>query len=197
MIIPKGRNPFFQRTGLELRFRRLHPMTLVVFLVIPALISCTIGQTPATPDVPPSVTVIPTVAPQAATATPGISRYDVLAECIQAINVVTHFHVQLTITVHGRAVPIPPDIGLDPGCALRLHTHDVSGVIHIEHALQESFTLEDFFLVSQRWGGFDPLAGRQVVRVLVNGEQYPFDYWTLPLADGLDVRLELVRMTSV
>ena len=196
MINPKGRNPFFQRMGLELRFRRLHPMTLVVFLVIPALISCTIGQTPATPGVPPSITVIPTIAPQSATAAPSISRYDVLAECIQAINVVTHFHVQLTITVHGRALPIPPDIGLDPGCAHRLHTHNVSGVIHVEHALRESFTLQDFFLVGQHWGGFDPLAGRRVIRVLVDGKQYPFDYRTLPLADGLDVRLDLVRQIS-
>ena len=187
---------FFQRTLMELRFRRLHPMTLVVFLVIPALISCNTGQTPATPHIPPSATVIPTIAPQSATPAPRISGYDVLAECIQAIDVSTHFHVQLTITLHGRNLPIPSDIGIDRGCINRMHTHAGSGVIHVEHAVSESFTLEDFFLVGQRSGGFNPLAGRRVVRVLVNGKQYPFDYRTLPLRDGLDVRLDLVRLTS-
>ncbi len=181
---------------MELRFRRLHPMTLVVFLVIPALISCNTGQTPATPHIPPSATVIPTVAPQSATPTPRISGYDVLAECIQAIDVSTHFHVQLTITLHGHILQIPSEIGIDRGCINRMHTHAGSGVIHVEHAVSESFTLEDFFLVSQRSGGFNPLAGRRVVRVLVNGKQYPFDYRTLPLRDGLDVRLDLVRLTS-
>ena len=181
---------------MELRFRRLHPMTLVVFLVIPALISCNTGQPPATPHIPPSATVIPTVAPQSATPTPRISGYDVLAECIQAIDVSTHFHVQLTITLHGRILQIPSEIGIDRGCINRMHTHAGSGVIHVEHAVSESFTLEDFFLVGQRSGGFNPLAGRRVVRVMVNGKQYPFDYRTLPLRDGLDVRLDLVRLTS-
>ena len=183
---------FFQRSVMELRFRRLQ-MTLVVFLVIPALISCNIGQAPATHQIPTSTIIIPTLAPQAATPAPLVSRYDVLAESIQAIDVATHFHVQLTITLDGRTLRIPPEIGIKPGCIHRLHTHADSGVIHIEHALLESFTLEDFFIVGQRWGGFDPLAGRPVTRVLVNGKQYPFDYRSLPLADGLDVRLELVR----
>ncbi len=181
---------------MELRFRRLHPVILVVFLVIPALISCNTGQTPATPHIPPSATVIPTVAPQSATPTPRISGYDVLAECIQAIDVSTHFHVQLTITLHGHILQIPSEIGIDRGCINRMHTHAGSGVIHVEHAVSESFTLEDFFLVGQRSGGFKPLAGRRVIRVLVNGKQYPFDYRTLPLRDGLDVRLDLVRLIS-
>ena len=171
-------------------------MTLVVFLVIPALISCNTGQTPATPHIPPSATVIPTVTPQSATPAPRISGYDVLAECIQAIDVSTHFHVQLTITLHGRILPIPSEIGIDRGCINRIHTHAGSGVIHVEHAVSESFTLEDFFLVGQRSGGFNPLAGRRVVRILVNGKQYSFDYRTVPLRDGLDVRLDLVRLIS-
>ena len=196
MISPSGRNSAFQQTVMNLRFRRLHPMTLVVFFVISAWISCNTGHTPATPHVPPSANVIPTEAPQSVTPTPLISGYDVLAECIQAIDVSTHFHVQLTITLHGRILPIPSEIGIDRGCINRIHTHAGNGVIHVEHAVSESFTLQDFFLVGQRSGGFNPLAGRRVVRVLVNGKQYPFDFRTLTLRDGLDVRLDLVRLTS-
>jgi len=181
---------------MGLRFCRLHPMTLVVFLVIPALISCNTGQTPATPHIPPSATVIPTVTPQSATPAPRISGDDVLAECIQDIDVSTHFHIQLTITLHGSILPIPSGIGIESGCINRMHTHAGSGVIHVEHAVSESFTLEDFFLVGQRSGGFNPLAGRRVVRILVNGKQYSFDYRTIPLRDGLDVRLDLVRLIS-
>ena len=160
------------------------------------MISCNTGQTPATPHIPPSATVIPTVTPQSATPAPRISGYDVLAECIQDIDVSTHFHIQLTITLHGSILPIPSGIGIESGCINRMHTHAGSGVIHVEHAVSESFTLEDFFLVGQRSGGFNPLAGRRVVRILVNGKQYSFDYRTVPLRDGLDVRLDLVRLIS-
>ena len=193
---PNGRNAAFQRIVMELRFRRLHLMTLVMFLVVPALISCDTGQTPATPHIPPSATVIPPVAPQSATPAPLASRIDVLDDCLQTIDVSTHFHVQLTITLHGRILPIPSGIGIDRGCFNRIHTHAGSGVIHVEHAISESFTLEDFFLVGQRSEEFNPLAGRRVIRVLVDGKQYPFDYLTIPLRDGLDVRLDLVRQIS-
>jgi len=128
VISPNGRSAAFQRTVMELRLRRLHLMTLVLFLVVPALISCNTGQTPATPHIPPSATVIPTVAPQSATPAPPISGYDVLAECIQDIDVSTHFHVQLTITLHGSILPIPPGIGIEIGCINRMHTHAGSGV---------------------------------------------------------------------
>ena len=108
---PNGRNAAFQRIVMELRFRRLHLMTLVMFLVVPALISCNTGQTPATPHIPPSATVIPPVAPQSATPAPLASRIDVLDDCLQTIDVSTHFHVQLTITLHGRILPIPQGSG--------------------------------------------------------------------------------------
>lgn len=107
-----------------------------------------------------------------------------------------HLHIQLTITLNGRSLPIPPGIGITPDCTHLLHTHDDSGVIHIEHPPWADFTLGDFFLAGQRWGGFDPLAGRQVVRVLANGEPYQGDYRALPLSDGLSVHLILVPLTS-
>ena len=103
-------------------------MTLVVFLVIPALISCNTVQTPATPHIPAYATVIPTVAPQSATPAPLASRIDFLDDCLQTIDVSTHFHVQLTITLHGRILPIPSEIGIYRGCFNRIHTHAGSGV---------------------------------------------------------------------
>ena len=107
-----------------------------------------------------------------------------------------HIHVHLTITVDGRPLPVPPAVGVTPVCIYPLHTHNDSGVIHIEHASWDAFNLGDFFVIGRRWGEFDPIAGMKVVRVWVNGEQVSADYWTLPLTDGLDVRLDLVRLTS-
>ena len=180
-------------------FRRIHPLTLGLLLVFPALISCNIGQTTAGPPGPISTTIspsIPTPASHDGTASTPINPIDkILADCIRG-EMAVHIHVRLTITVDGRPLPIPPGVGVTPGCIYPLHTHNDSGVIHIEHASWEAFNLGDFFVIGRRWGEFDPIAGMQVVRVWVNGEQRSADYRTLPLTDGLDVRLDLVRLTS-
>lgn len=184
---------FLQPTWVGWRFRRLPPMILAVFLVIPALISCNAGRTPAESPVPEATTIV--IPQDTSEPTPPVSDDDILAECIRG-DVSVHFHVQLTITLEGRALPIPPGVGITQDCTHPMHTHNDSGVIHIEHHHWDEFTLGDFFLVGQRWGEFDPLAGRQAVRVSVNGERYLDNYRTLPLADGLDIHLELVQLTS-
>jgi hypothetical protein len=175
------------------RIERLPSMILALLFVIPALISCSTGRNPeesAVPESTAAATPQETVAP--ATLDP---NDEVLAECIEG-DVAFHFHVRLTISLEGSYIPVPPGVGLTPDCIHALHTHNSSGVIHIEHLHRDDFTLGDFFLVGQRWGGFDPLVGMQVVRVSVNGERYLGDYRVLPLTDELDIHLELVRLTS-
>lgn len=46
----------------------------------------------------------------------------------------THFHAHLDIFVAGREVPVTADIGIDQatGAMSELHTHDTSGVLHVE-----------------------------------------------------------------
>jgi len=174
-------------------FRRIHPLTLGIFLVIPALVSCSVGPAPEEPPVPIST---PTLVPEDG---PVLSPYDpsdeILAECIYG-EVVIHIHVRLSMTVGDRLLLIPPGVGITPECTHPLHTHNDSGVIHVEHTRLEEFTLGDFFVIGERWGDFDPLAGMQVVRVWVNGEIYSADHWDLPLTEELDIHLELVRLTA-
>ena len=45
-----------------------------------------------------------------------------------------HYHVHLQLEVDGHNVPVPPDIGLDAATqtSSEVHTHDDSGVVHIE-----------------------------------------------------------------
>jgi hypothetical protein len=64
---------------------------------------------------------------------------------------VFHIHALLRIFVDGRSVPIPAQIGLDPrGRFLApLHTHDASGIVHIEADRPFPFTLGQFFTI---WG---------------------------------------------
>jgi hypothetical protein len=62
-----------------------------------------------------------------------------------------HHHALLHIYVAGLLVPVAAKIGLEPGKHLEssLHTHDRTGIIHMEAAHPYNFTLGDFFSV---WG---------------------------------------------
>jgi hypothetical protein len=62
-----------------------------------------------------------------------------------------HIHAMLRIYVNGLLQPLPADIGLDPakGIESSMHTHDESGIIHMEAAHPFNYTLGDFFAV---WG---------------------------------------------
>jgi hypothetical protein len=62
-----------------------------------------------------------------------------------------HIHVRLRIFVGARAVAVPAGIGIEPrsGLLAPLHTHDASGIVHIESERPYPFTLGQFFAV---WG---------------------------------------------
>jgi hypothetical protein len=62
-----------------------------------------------------------------------------------------HIHALLHIYVSGLLVPLPANIGLDPAMQLEssLHTHDSTGIVHMEAPHPYNFTLGDFFSV---WG---------------------------------------------
>jgi hypothetical protein len=62
-----------------------------------------------------------------------------------------HIHAMLHIYVNGLLTPLPADIGLDAAKGLEssLHTHDSTGIIHMEAPHAYNFTLGDFFSV---WG---------------------------------------------
>lgn len=58
-----------------------------------------------------------------------------------------HAHPYLRIVVDGSNVTIPANIGLS-GCYEPLHTHDTSGIIHLETpSVDTKYTLGDFFQI--------------------------------------------------
>ncbi len=62
-----------------------------------------------------------------------------------------HIHALLHIYVNGLLRPLPANIGLDPAKRLEssMHTHDATGIIHMEAPYPFKYTLGDFFAV---WG---------------------------------------------
>jgi len=90
---------------------------------------------------------------------------------------VEHIHVHLDVLVDGQPVSVPASIGIDevhPGIS-PLHTHDDSGVIHIESPVKRQFSLGEFFtewgvsLSGDNIGGLRTRDGKSV-RVYVNGQ---------------------------
>jgi len=62
-----------------------------------------------------------------------------------------HIHQHLDLFVDGRQVVVPAGIGIDPNghFIAPIHTHDSSGVIHVESPVRRSYTLGELFGV---WG---------------------------------------------
>jgi hypothetical protein len=64
---------------------------------------------------------------------------------------VLHIHQHLDLYVDGRPVVVPALIGInqEQGFLSPIHTHDTSGIVHVESHTRRSFTLGEFFDV---WG---------------------------------------------
>jgi hypothetical protein len=58
-----------------------------------------------------------------------------------------HIHAHLDIAINGAAAQVPADIGIDVARQKisPLHTHDTTGVIHVESPTAATFTLGQFF----------------------------------------------------
>jgi hypothetical protein len=70
---------------------------------------------------------------------------------LPAEGVTLHIHQHLDLAVNGRLYPVPALIGINVGQRFitELHTHDQSGIIHVESPTVRTFTLGEFFDV---WG---------------------------------------------
>jgi hypothetical protein len=100
-----------------------------------------------------------------------------------------HHHIELYIYVDGNPVVVPANIGLSNQAASPLHTHDDTGLVHVESA-DPNFqpVLGQFMDV---WGpyftstclGDQCNEGNKQLRVFLNGQQYVGDPTLMPLTD--------------
>jgi hypothetical protein len=89
---------------------------------------------------------------------------------------VEHIHAHLDVRVDGQPVEVPAFLGIDQtrGSISPVHTHDATGVIHIESPVTRQFSLGEFFsewavsLSADNLGALRATGGN-TVRVYVNG----------------------------
>ena len=129
-----------------------------------------------------------------------------------------HVHSHLDVFVNGSPIEVPAGIGIDitdpavhttqsdlgptyggisPGCAepciSPLHTHDPTGIVHTESAVDDPNTLGQFFtewgvaLTAECVGGYcSPDAS---IQVFVDGETFSGDPADIELADQLEIAI--------
>ena len=96
----------------------------------------------------------------------------------QPSDTIYHVHARLRVYVDGKPVTVPANIGIDPSTGFldSLHTHDTTGIIHMEAVRPYNFTLGQFFTV---WGvkftssqlGAYKVGGGKVLAVYANGKK--------------------------
>ena len=105
-----------------------------------------------------------------------------------------HIHQHLDVFVHGRPVTVPAGIGIDAAGRFvsPLHTHDSTGVVHVESPTVQLFTLAEFFGV---WGvrftpsclgGYCAGDGNRL-RVFVDGRPVVGDPLHVPLEEHEEI----------
>ncbi len=98
-----------------------------------------------------------------------------------------HIHAHLDVIVDGKSSTVPAGIGIKPNeCLYWLHTHNTSGVIHIEAPQETKFTLGQFIQVWDDTPGISPkfdemINGDKNFKVFVNGFEYKDGYDKIPL----------------
>jgi hypothetical protein len=109
---------------------------------------------------------------------------------------IRHEHAHLTILIRGQIKTVPAFIGITAGQICWLHTHDTSGIIHIEAGDSRTFTLGDFFAVwrqtlSPTVIGGDTAGNGESVQATVNQQPYTGSPATIVLSNHEDIVLQL------
>jgi hypothetical protein len=121
--------------------------------------------------------------------------------------IIMHFHPHLNLMIDGKPATVPSQIGIDlslwkdhsldpygmqamangmSGMA-PLHTHDATGVIHVESSIIRNYTLGQFLNI---WGGLDT-AGK-TIKASVDGKPV-YDYGSIILKDGEQINLDVTK----
>jgi hypothetical protein len=107
-----------------------------------------------------------------------------------------HEHAHLTILIRGQIKTVPAFVGITATQICWLHTHDTSGIIHIEAGDDRTFTLADFFAVwrqalSQTSIDGDRVASGESIQTTVNQQPYAGAPETVVLKNHEDIVLQL------
>ena len=119
--------------------------------------------------------------------------------------IIMHIHPQLSLLVNSTSFSVPAQIGIDPSLwkdhsldefgmqsmpemnmssMAPLHTHDNSGMIHVESSINRNYTLEEFLNI---WG---LNLGGKTIKMTVDSKPLQ-DFRNHVLRDGEQIRLEI------
>src|SRR4051794_8748056 len=115
---------------------------------------------------------------------------------LPAEGTVVHIHQHLDLFVDGKRVTVPAAIGIDSGQQFiaALHTHDPSGVLHVESPEPKTFTLGQVFgvwgvpLSATQIGGLKTGGGKEL-RAWVNGKAVKGDPANINLASHQEIAI--------
>lgn len=119
--------------------------------------------------------------------------------------IIMHIHPHLSVLVNGKPIVVPEQVGIDPSlwknhsldeygmqsmsemnmsAMAPLHTHDDSGIVHVESTINRDYTLGEFLSI---WGmNLDGKTGK------MTADNKPIaDFKDHILRDGEQIRLEL------
>lgn len=118
--------------------RHRRQRTIITFIIAAVLIAIVVGVVLSLPHPQPDQVQLPPY----------------LDHCVTG-NLVYHSHPDLAITISGipQTLPVTFETGYDAGCSRPLHTHDSTGVIHVETDQDVNYTLGDWFLTWGHWQG--------------------------------------------
>jgi hypothetical protein len=99
-------------------------------------------------------------------------------QCNNMEQSVFHIHAHLNIFINGKNYTVPAQIGITSTCLYWLHTHDETGIIHIESPIHKNYTLGQFFDIWKK--NFsntqifnNTVSGANPLNVYVNGIKVP------------------------
>jgi hypothetical protein len=109
---------------------------------------------------------------------------------------IRHEHAHLMIIIRGQIKTVPALVGITAAQICWLHTHDTSGIIHIEAGDSRTFTLGDFFAVWRQPLDATVIDGDRVgngesIQVTVNQQPYTGAPETIVLREHEDIVLQL------
>lgn len=138
--------------------------------------------------------------PWAAPADPSTRAKAAGLTMLSSEGTVEHIHSHLSVTVDGKKVTVPALLGIDEANASisPLHTHDESGIVHVESPVKTTFTLGQVFtewnvaLDTDRIGSYSAASG-DAMTTFVDGKQFAGDPASITLADHEDIDIVVSR----
>ena len=197
----RERQELIRKAAIRRKRRRVALVLGVIVLVAGVAVGVVLAATGS--NGPTSKTALPGL--QTSTLSPGQTwqpEYSHLPDRLNTLGLPSapsmtatfHHHDLLQIYIHGQPVSVPSQIGIDnnAGYLTSIHTHDASGIVHLESPTPHPYTLGEVFDV---WGvrftrscigGYCSKGGDQL-RVYVNGNAIGGDPATIKLGQHMDV----------